>query len=223
MAPTAILGPVAWTTPPAPAMETSANAAQSEFQLGENYKSGIGVERDVELAALWYEKAASKGHAQAQHELGLLHLRGDGIARATECAEHWLALAAANGCTAANEPLALLRPQATAERHYATACARACADPIGATASLERAAELGHPAAELLMGWRAFHGVGVPACAATASYWYRKAAEHGMPMADEQYAWCLLAVVDPSIPDATTSTWLASAMTLPCPTAAPTR
>lgn len=59
------------------------------YRLGEMYRSGIGVKRDVRQAAECYRKAAEQGHAEALYRLGECHRRGKGVDKdllqAVEC------------------------------------------------------------------------------------------------------------------------------------------
>lgn len=50
----------------------------AQLQLGEIYKSGQGVEKDLELARAWYERAANGGNVLSMHRLGVMYARGDG-------------------------------------------------------------------------------------------------------------------------------------------------
>jgi hypothetical protein len=66
----------------------------AQFLLGQVYFFGLGVERDDQLAALWYTAAAQAGNAEAQYRLGYLHATGQGVAYNAAAAErYWLAAA----------------------------------------------------------------------------------------------------------------------------------
>ena len=63
--------------------------AAAQALLAEIYSRGLGVARDVEMAALWYEKAAEQGVPEAQFQFALLLLErsekgSDAYKRATE-------------------------------------------------------------------------------------------------------------------------------------------
>jgi len=45
----------------------------SQYDLGNMYTEGIGVDPDITKAAAWYEKAASQGYEKAQYKLGLIY------------------------------------------------------------------------------------------------------------------------------------------------------
>lgn len=69
------------------------------FNLGQAYRLGRGVPRDLVAAKMWLDRAASKGHVNAQTTLGLLlYQNGDYAAAA-----RWLMAAAEQG-----EPRAML-------------------------------------------------------------------------------------------------------------------
>ncbi|MEO8618659.1 MAG: SPOR domain-containing protein [Sphingomicrobium sp.] len=73
--------------------------ADAAFNLGQAYRLGRGVAASSSEAAIWFERAAKKGHLDAQVSLGLLLFDSGDRARALQ----WLLKAAAR-----NEPRALL-------------------------------------------------------------------------------------------------------------------
>ena len=46
--------------------------AMAQFNLGQCYTNGTGVEKDEQKAVEWYKKAAEQGHAGAQFNLDTL-------------------------------------------------------------------------------------------------------------------------------------------------------
>ena len=46
---------------------------ESQYDLGNMYSEGVGVDADTEKAMAWYEKAASQGYEKAQYKLGLFY------------------------------------------------------------------------------------------------------------------------------------------------------
>jgi len=46
---------------------------ESQYDLGNMYTEGVGVDADPSKAAAWYEKAASQGYEKAQYKLGLIY------------------------------------------------------------------------------------------------------------------------------------------------------
>ncbi|MBR5430199.1 MAG: sel1 repeat family protein, partial [Firmicutes bacterium] len=56
-----------------------ADDAETQYDLGNSYYYGVGVERDYAEAFHWYEKAAAQGLAWAQKMLGELYYYGRGV------------------------------------------------------------------------------------------------------------------------------------------------
>lgn len=79
-------------------LQQSAEAgdAYAQLNLGAAYDNGIGVERNLEKALLWYEKAAEQGVAEAQFNLA--HLLVSEELSAVAAAE-WMRKAADQGMT----------------------------------------------------------------------------------------------------------------------------
>ncbi len=50
----------------------------AQLHLGELYKVGQSVERDLNQARAWYRRAANGGHVLAMHRLGVMAARGEG-------------------------------------------------------------------------------------------------------------------------------------------------
>lgn len=48
--------------------------AKAQFYLGEMYEKGEGFEANLDLAKYWYERAADKGYSEGQYRLSLLYL-----------------------------------------------------------------------------------------------------------------------------------------------------
>jgi hypothetical protein len=71
---------------------------EGQYQLGKHFDHGWGVRRDPSQAAIWYEKAATKGHIEAQHALGLLNTGAGSYPLATpEESAKWFRAAAEQG------------------------------------------------------------------------------------------------------------------------------
>lgn len=47
-------------------------------QLGRLYRAGTGVERDIDMASVYFKKASEAGDGEGEHQLGLLHLHSTG-------------------------------------------------------------------------------------------------------------------------------------------------
>ncbi len=85
-----------------------ANEPAEQYRIGARYERGRDVRRDLTQAAIWYERAALKGHALAMHNLGVLQTkRGDKSANYAE-AFRWFEGAAARGVVDSQYNLAVL-------------------------------------------------------------------------------------------------------------------
>ena len=80
----------------------------AQHNLGLLYLHGLGVPRDAEAAAAWFQSAADQGNAQAQADIGTLHLTGDGVRQSFTLALKWFLLAAQHGHAIAQFNLGLL-------------------------------------------------------------------------------------------------------------------
>ena len=76
-----------------------AGDADAQFNLGQAYRLGRGVELNLAAAKIWFERAARNGHLDAQTTLGLLVFQNGDRAEGLK----WLKQAADQG-----EPRALL-------------------------------------------------------------------------------------------------------------------
>src|SRR6185312_363888 len=71
--------------------------AQAQYNLGQCYRLGTGVEKDEQKAVEWYQKAAEQGDAQAQYNLGQCYRRGTGVEKDEQKAVKWYQKAAEQG------------------------------------------------------------------------------------------------------------------------------
>jgi TPR repeat protein len=71
--------------------------AHAQTALGDIYRKGSLVPKDLAVAAKWYRLAAVQGDAHAQFSLGALLLAGDGMPADDAEALMWFRLAAAQG------------------------------------------------------------------------------------------------------------------------------
>jgi TPR repeat protein len=78
------------------ALQPKANAGdpEAQFELGVDYRWGLGGKRDEAEAVRWYRKAADQGHAQAQVSLANCYHYGIGAEKDKKKARHWLKKAA---------------------------------------------------------------------------------------------------------------------------------
>lgn len=71
--------------------------AASQYQLGQMYLRGAGVDKDRAEAEKWLRLAAAQGHAGAQDRLAMLLIPDDGYAGDAEQAMLWFRKAAEQG------------------------------------------------------------------------------------------------------------------------------
>ncbi|MEC7875259.1 MAG: tetratricopeptide repeat protein [Pseudomonadota bacterium] len=75
----------------------SGGDSASQNYLGIQYYLGLGVERNLELAKKWYEKAASQDFADAQYNLGVMYENGEFVEQDFITASMWFYAASKNG------------------------------------------------------------------------------------------------------------------------------
>ena len=78
-----------------------AGLPEAQFQLGQRYLEGNGVEQSDEKAFEWFLKAAEQNNGNAQFHLGRLYFLGNGVAQDTEEGIKWFKKAADNNTGAA--------------------------------------------------------------------------------------------------------------------------
>lgn len=71
--------------------------ADAQYNLGQMYRMGQGVEVDMAKAFGWYLRAAEQGVLPAQLNVGVMYGRGIGVPRDDVQAYKWLSIAAAQG------------------------------------------------------------------------------------------------------------------------------
>ena len=62
----------------------------AQFNLGNMYLRGGGIEQDYTLAYSWFIKAAEQGDAASQYNLGLMYIKGKGVVANMAEAKHWI-------------------------------------------------------------------------------------------------------------------------------------
>jgi len=68
--------------------------AEAQYELGNNYLVGAGVQKDRAAAAKWYQHAADQNHAKAQSALGMMYSLGAGVPKDNNVALKWWVMAA---------------------------------------------------------------------------------------------------------------------------------
>lgn len=84
--------------------------------LGTMFEKGLGVERNGEQAAYWYERSAMQGFRSAMYNLGILFAEGDVVAKDVVRGAAWLAAAYDHGEEDARAVLKLLLSTMTPEQ-----------------------------------------------------------------------------------------------------------
>jgi TPR repeat protein len=85
-----------------------AGNAEDQYNLGASYRWGVGLEKNLTLAAQWIRKAAEQGYPHAERTLGEMFEKGEGLAASREEAKRWYRRAAKHGDPAAQNDLAAL-------------------------------------------------------------------------------------------------------------------
>ncbi|MBV1960590.1 MAG: sel1 repeat family protein [Immundisolibacteraceae bacterium] len=91
-------GPIRWYL-----QSAEQGYASSQFQLGQMYLTGEGVEQDFDQARLWFRLAALQDYPAAQFEMGEIFRLGSGVAIDHAQAYAWYHLAALNKLVAGME------------------------------------------------------------------------------------------------------------------------
>jgi hypothetical protein len=74
-----------------------AGDAQAQFELGERFFQGLGVEQNYAHAAAWFQSSATLGHNKAQCNLAMMCFIGRGVPADTAEAYKWISLASLKG------------------------------------------------------------------------------------------------------------------------------
>ena len=141
----------------------------SEFNLGDCYYNGDGVEQDLTLAAKWFEKAAERGHKSAQNSIGKCYYFGEGVEENNEKAVYWCKKAAESGIAESCDVLAECYASGYGVKQ----------DYQKSFEWRQKGAELGSTLSIVGLGWHYKHGNGVDQNYQTALKWYKKASELG--------------------------------------------
>jgi uncharacterized protein len=82
------------TGPEALRSQAESGNPSSQFELGNAYENGTGVQQNDELAAKWYRAAAEQDFPPAENRLGVMYSRGIGVNRDKAEALRWYKKAA---------------------------------------------------------------------------------------------------------------------------------
>ena len=89
---------------------------EAQYVLGSRYYTGEPLQKDLSIAAEWFEKAAMQGHAEAQNALGYMYRRGSGVKQNFVEAALWYELASEQGVAQAKNRLSWLLAGCPVER-----------------------------------------------------------------------------------------------------------
>ncbi|HEY1736917.1 MAG TPA: hypothetical protein VGG12_09725 [Methylovirgula sp.] len=153
-------------------LQTLAHAgnAKAQYQLATDYAVGHDIDRDFDLAAQWYEKAAAQGLVPAQYRVGSLYEKGLGVRRDSNVAMVWYRKAADRGNIRAMHNLAVLTAEGgdTGKPDYA-----------GAAQWFRKAAEYGVRDSQYNVAILLARGLGVPQNLSLSYVWFAIAAGQG--------------------------------------------
>ena len=141
----------------------------AQFQMGDMFMTGRGVQRDPAAAAAWYRAAAQQGYAAAAGNLGVLYANGWGVPQSDAEAVNWFRKAADAGDAGGENNLGSM---------YITGRGVEQSDALGAK-WMSSAAQLGVPEAQYAFGTLYANGRGVPRDDAQAVKWLKAAAGQG--------------------------------------------
>ena len=140
-----------------------AGDVDAQYRLGEIYRLGDGLEKDIPQAFKWYGRAAEQGHSGAQYKLGLIYETGEGIKKNMGRALEWYRLAANLG--------RLPEAQFAMGQQYFNGRG-VLQDYAEAFSWYEKAAKQGHPVAQHLLGAMYQEGWAVQQDLIEAYKWY---------------------------------------------------
>ena len=75
--------------------------ADAQYNLGILYQKGLGVEKNLKTAFIWYKRASANGHTDAMYNLGIMYNKGRVVYRSPKDALKWWEKAAELGNAAA--------------------------------------------------------------------------------------------------------------------------
>lgn len=140
------------------------------FEIARRYTDGDGIERNLEVAAVWYEAAARAGSAPAQYRLANFLEKGHGVKLDVEKSVMWYQRAAEQGNALAMHNLAVI---------HTSGLVGGKPDMEAAIGWFEKAAELGVKDSQVNLGIIYAKGIGTQADSEKAYKWLAVAARGG--------------------------------------------
>lgn len=160
----------------------SKREALIQFNIGEKYRLGDGVEQSNIEAVKYFRKAAEQGLPDAQYSLGLMYALGKGIKRDIYQATEWMRKAAEQSNPKAEDWLGWM--------YSYSKSGEVKVDYEEAAKWLRKAADQGLANSQFLLGRMYNDGKGVPKDHSKAFEWFLKAAKQGMPIAQTMVFSC---------------------------------
>ncbi|MBI5251121.1 MAG: SEL1-like repeat protein [Desulfomonile tiedjei] len=154
---------------------------EAQLRLGGMYEAGLGVPRDQEQAALWYSRAAKKGHEKASKAITRLQSQGTSTPAGSQTGGKTEPVKIASlppGDQYLQRATDLTNRIAAGDESARKARTELYGDST-ARESLRRSAEAGDPRAQFHLGNILVSGTGVTKDYVEAVKWYRKGAEQG--------------------------------------------
>jgi TPR repeat protein len=197
----------------------------AQYNLGDMYYYGDGVQQSYAEAFYWFEKAAYQGDADALYNLGIMYDNGYGVRKSFSEAARWYLKAAKKGHVGAQYNLGDMYfygegvQQSNSDSFYWTEKAAYQGFAKGQTALglmyfygegvtrsyskafywNEKAADQGLAQAQYNLGHMYDYGYGVKHSVSDAVYWYRKAARQGHKLAEDNLRELITALVQKSL------------------------
>ena len=137
------------------------SAANEQYQVGVQYRDGLGTPQDHTEAAKWLRKAAQKGFSPAQSALGFMYEMGLGVSEDYAEAVKWYRKAAKQGLALGQAYLAAMYAKGWGVKRNYHKAAR----------WYRRAADQDHVGAQIILASMYLRGQGVPKDLARAYFW----------------------------------------------------
>ena len=136
--------------------------AAAQYRLGQIYRGGIGVPKDLKAAATFFVLAARQSYVYAQLAAGHVYENGEGVPRDVAAAADWYERAAQQGSAAAQARLGFMYADGEGVAR----------DRAAAADWLRKAAEQDFPPAMMMLGVLLMQGGDVPQDFAGAYTWF---------------------------------------------------
>lgn len=148
--------------------------SEAQFYMGMMSDAGLGMQKDVEQAYLWYRAAARGGHPGAQHNLAVAYAHGEGVKTDPVKAIYWWKRAAIQGNPDAQYNLGIV---------YAVGKLGVAQDLKTAKKWWHMAAKSGDGMAQYNLGILYANGRGTDKSYCEATRWWEKSIANGVAQA----------------------------------------